>query len=431
MRRLAETDSLTGLPNRHLIIRTIRRKLQRADPVGHFALLSVDLNDFKRINDSLGHHAGDELLKRVARRLARTVGGECLVARVGGDEFLIVIDDPNASTRASNLADAVIEGFIAPFGLMGNNYTMQVSIGIAVYLDASQTESDLLTHADLAMYAAKQAAKTAHASRTLIYTPDLSERAARRLERQRELHSAIANQEFYLEYQPIICLETGRLTGAEALVRWMHPQKGLIMPGEFIPFAESAGFIIPIGQLVFEMACKELADWRCGDGVPYLAVNVSAAQLGDRNFVRFVRTCLSYYGIDAGRLHLEITETAMLDVSEVVKQQLEELRAIGIRIVLDDFGTGYSSLSHLSSLMIDGIKVDRSFTQGLPGNRAAAATLKSIVSLTGDLGLSLVVEGVETKDQAQWLREFGEIEVQGFYFSRPVPVDALRAVAFA
>lgn len=427
MQNLAETDALTRLPNRYLLTETVRRQIGRDSPIDRLALLFIDLDNFKRINDALGHETGDELLQNVARRLAKVAGKERLLARVGGDEFVLVVDGMGASVRARNLAQSIVDAFELAFGLRGNSYVIRVSIGIAVYTDSDDAEYDLLRQADLAMYAAKGEGKPANMSRYRIYTPDLSTRAMRDIERQQELQYAILNGEFFLEYQPIVSLSTGEIRGVEALARWRHPEKGTVMPADFIPFAESTGFIVPIGELVLEQACAQFSEWQESDPRPlYLSVNVSAAQLVHGDLVRVVHRCLNQYMIDPRRLQLEITETAILEDSTAVTMRLKELRLSGVKVVLDDFGTGYSSLSQLTSLVIDGVKIDRSFTRGVPGDKAALATFNSIASLTRDLGLSLIVEGVETEQQASWLHRFGDIEAQGFYFSRPVAPADLR-----
>jgi diguanylate cyclase (GGDEF)-like protein len=427
MQNLAENDALTSLPNRYLLTETVRHQIERDRPIERLALLFIDLDNFKRINDALGHQTGDELLQNVARRLAKVAGTERLLARVGGDEFVLVVDGMGASVRARNLAKSIIDAFELAFGLRGNSYVIRVSIGIAVYTDSDDAEYDLLRQADLAMYAAKGEGKPANTSKYRVYSPDLSTRAMRDIERQQELQYAILNGEFFLEYQPIVSLSTGAIRGVEALVRWRHPEKGTVMPADFIPFAESTGFIVPIGELVLEQACAQFSEWQERDSRSlYLSVNVSAAQLVHGNVVRVVHRCLNQYMIDPRRLQLEITETAILEDTPAVTRQLRELRRSGVKVVLDDFGTGYSSLSQLTNLVIDGVKIDRSFTRGVPGDKVAVATLNSVASLTRDLGLSLTVEGVETEQQANWLHRFGDIDAQGFYFSRPVAPVNLR-----
>jgi predicted signal transduction protein with EAL and GGDEF domain len=368
----------------------------------------------------------------VARRLERVAGADAFLARVGGDEFVIVIECAEASVAAQNLARSIIEAFEIAFGLRGNSYVIRVSIGIAVYDDNTEAEYDLLRRADLAMYAAKEEGKRTNVSCCRFYSPDMSSRAMRDIERQQELQYAIDNKEFFVEYQPIVSLKTGRTQGLEALVRWQHPDKGLIPPGDFIPFAEDTGFIIPIGEQVIEAACYQLREWsRQGQDVPWVSVNVSAAQLVHGDLLGVMRRCSAEYGLDPARLKVEITETALLERSAVVERTINELRELGISVILDDFGTGYSSLSHLVNLTVDGIKIDRAFTRGIPQDRTAVAMLEKVVALARELGLSVVVEGVESEQQAVWLRRLGDIEVQGFYFGRPVMPTALRVSSVA
>lgn len=427
MQHLAETDTLTGLPNRYLLTETLRRRIENGMPSGRLALLFVDLDNFKRINDALGHQTGDELLQNVARRLARVAGTTAFLSRVGGDEFVVAIEGAEAGAQAQHLANSIIEAFEIAFGLRGNSYIIRVSIGIAVYDDDTEAEYDLLRRADLAMYAAKEEGKRTNASWCRTYASDLSTRAMREIERQQELQYAIDNKEFFVEYQRIVSLKTGRIQGLEALVRWQHPEKGVIPPGEFIPFAENTGFIIPIGEQVIEAACQQFREWMDrGLDVPWLAVNVSAAQLVHGDLLGVMRRCLAEHELDPKRLKLEITETALLERSAVVERTLSELRKLGISVVLDDFGTGYSSLSQLVSLTVDGLKIDRGFTRGIPQDHAAVAMLENVVALARELGLSVVVEGVESEQQATWLRRLGDIEVQGYYFGRPVSPTALR-----
>jgi len=431
LQRLAETDSLTGLPNRHLLTRTLRRRMDAVGPSKRLAMLYIDLDNFKKINDTLGHKTGDELLLKVAHRLAEVTRCEHLLARIGGDEFVLLVEDAEVTRKASALADAVIKLFDRPFVMRGNSYLICVSIGIAVYKDAGDNEFGLLTQADLAMYAAKATGKPANVSQHCTYTPVLSERALQDIERHQELQYAVINREFFLEYQPIVSLD-GELRGVEALVRWRHPIKGVLPPAEFIPFAESSGFIVQIGEFVLDQACQDFREWQDADPRQLtLSINVSPTQLTTGDVVRAVTRCLNDYMIEPDRLQLEVTETVVLDESALVRTRLEALRRAGVKIVLDDFGTGYSSLSNLLNLSIDGLKIDRHFTHGVPAKKASTAMLTHLVGLTRDLGLSLVVEGVETQQQVEWLSRFGNVMAQGFYFSKPVSAAALPIVRAA
>ncbi len=428
MQQLAETDALTGLPNRYLLTKSLHQRIASREPTGTLALLFVDLDNFKRINDAMGHQTGDELLQNVARRLARAAGTDALLARVGGDEFVVVVENPDAGLAAQNLARSILGAFDIAFGLRGNSYVMRVSIGIAVYDKDTEAEFDLLRRADLAMYAAKEEGKRTNVSVCRLYAPDLSTRAMREIEFQQELQYAIDNEEFFVEYQPIVSLMTGRTRGLEALVKWRHPEKGVLAHGDFIPFAETTGFIVPIGEQVLEQACRQFREWMDrGRAVPWLSVNVSTAQIVHGDLSSVVRRCLAEYDIDPERLKLEITQAVLLEGAAVVERTLHELRELGIGVILDDFGTGYSSLSQLTSLSVDGIKIDPGFTRGIPGDRAAVATLEHVVSLARDLGLSIVVDGVEREQQAAWLGRLGDIDVQGARFGNPAAPDALFA----
>ncbi|MBK3823622.1 EAL domain-containing protein [Paraburkholderia aspalathi] len=420
---LAETDSLTGLPNRPLLTQTLSRRMDASGALARLAMLYIDLDNFKRINDMLGHKTGDELLLKVAHRLADVVGNERLLARIGGDEFVILVEDDDAARKAGDLADVVIKAFEHPFVMRGNGYLICLSIGIAVHRNAVDNEFALLTRADLAMYAAKETGKPVNVSQHCTYTPALSERALHDIKRHQELQYVIINREFPLEYQPIVSLD-GELRGVEALVRWRHPTKGVLQPAEFIQFAESSGFIVQIGEFVLEQACQDFREWQDTDPRPLtLSINVSPVQHTTGNVVRAVTRCLNDYMIEPDRLQLEVTETVVLDESAWVKTRLEALRRAGVKILLDDFGTGYSSLSNLVNLSIDGVKIDQHFTRGVPAKKASSAMLTHLIGLTRDLGLSLVIEGVETQQQVAWLSRFGDVTVQGFYFSKSVSVS--------
>jgi diguanylate cyclase (GGDEF)-like protein len=422
---LAETDSLTGLPNRHLLTQMLHRRMSAVGASARLAMLYIDLDNFKKINDTLGHKTGDELLLKVAYRLTDVAERKQLLARIGGDEFVILLEDDDATGKAVDLADAIIRSFDRPFVMRGNNYPICVSIGIAIYKEAEDSEFDLLTQADLAMYAAKETGKPANVSQYCTYTPALSERALHDIERYQELQYAIINREFFLEYQPIVSLD-GELRGVEALVRWRHPARGVLLPAAFIPFAESSGFVVQIGEFVLDQACQDFREWQEADPRPLtLSINVSPIQLTTGNVVRTVTRCMNDYTIEPDRLQLEVTETVVLDESALVRTGLDALRRAGVKIILDDFGTGYSSLSNLVNLSIDGLKIDRHLTRGVPARKVSAALLTHLVGLTHDLGLSLVIEGVETEQQVAWLSRFGDVTVQGFYFSKPVPAAAL------
>jgi diguanylate cyclase (GGDEF)-like protein len=426
MQTRAETDALTDLPNRYMLMNILREHMMRGQSAGTLALMFVDLDNFKRINDALGHQTGDELLQSVARRLAKVAGKNSLVARVGGDEFVLLVEGASALDRARLLAGSITRAFELAFALRGNSYVIRVSIGIAPYQGGTDREYDFLRQADLAMYAAKEEGKLSNDSCFRVYTPQLSTRAMRDLERQQELQYAILNQEFFLEYEPIVSLFTGDIHGVEAVIRWRHPERGVVPPVDFIPFAEHTGFIVPIGEMVLELACVQMCEWqRAAKRQLYLAVNISATQLDHGDVTGAVRRCINEYAIDPQQLRIEIDEASIMDNTLAVSRQLRELREIGVKIILDDFGIGYAPLSRLTSLAVDGVKIDRSFSTGIPDDTSAIAMFKLAASLSRDLKLTVVANGVRNQQQADWLRELGIEEAQGPYFFEPLSAGSL------
>ncbi|TDG03021.1 EAL domain-containing protein [Paraburkholderia guartelaensis] len=426
-RKLAETDSLTGLPNRHLMLQTARRWMRNEEP-GMVGLLYVDLDNFKAINDTLGHKVGDDLLRNVAFRLQECAASEDLLARIGGDEFAYVLRGEHALAHAERIAVDIIQAFKRVFVMRGHDYTVNVSIGIALHSDPDDSEFGLLSKADLAMYAAKERGRQGGESRFHIYTRDLSDRALSLIERQQALQYAITNREFFVLYQPIVSVE-GTLRGVEALVRWRHPQKGVLKPDQFIPLAESSSLIVQLGEYVLRQACREFQAWQeASDNRLFLSVNVSPVQLARGGLAHTIKECLNDNLMDPDVLQLEITETAVLSGSRELRSRLQDIRRLGVRVVLDDFGTGQSSLSHLTSQTVDGIKVDRQFTEAAPGQKMAAALVENLVRLARDVGLSLVVEGVETREQAAWLSRFKDVSLQGYLYGRPAPITELTAM---
>ncbi|MFM0019493.1 putative bifunctional diguanylate cyclase/phosphodiesterase [Paraburkholderia azotifigens] len=428
MQNLSETDSLTGLPNRHWLTLTLRQRLLENASIGCLAVVYIDLDNFKKINDSLGHKAGDQLLQKVASRLDTAVGRKHVVARIGGDEFVILIEGNDADARAHAVACDVIDAFELAFGLRGNSWIVRVSIGIAVHADREDTEFDLLTHADLAMYSAKADSKAAGISRQRRYTNDLSEQAKRETERYQELQYALNHGELQVAYQPVMRLATGEIASVEALVRWHHPQRGVVPATDFVSFAESTGLIVSIGDFVLEQVCRQLCEWQEAHArTPTVSVNVSSVQLASDHLVGSVRHLLTDYMIEPGSLQLEVTEAAFFDDPALMRRRLESLRELGVRIVLDDFGEGRSSLAHLWRFTVDGVKVHQSLTRGIPDDKVAMATLRSLAELTDALDLTLGVKGVETQRQADWLARFERVQVQGFYFSKPLAAANLVA----
>ncbi|HWK27218.1 MAG TPA: EAL domain-containing protein [Solirubrobacter sp.] len=407
LRRLAYQDSLTGLGNRPLFERRIAETLARDEPA---AVAFLDLDDFKQVNDSLGHPAGDRLLEICGERLRRAVRAGDVVARLGGDEFAILargVDDIDTLTAR------VFDVLAAPVMLEGKRLHLHASVGVAT----TEAGPDLLRNADLAMYAAKAMGS----NRWAIFTRDMHVNAVERLDRREELERAIENEELVLHFQPIVDLDGGHAEGFEALVRWNHPQRGLLGPGEFVPLAEETGLIVPLGRWVLRAAARHAAAWA---GAPYLSVNVAGAQLEQPAFVEEVAEALAGAGLDAARLVLEVTESSLVGAAEA--ERLQALRRLGVRLAIDDFGTGYSSLSYLRRFPMDVLKIDRSFTRDACEDNAL---LRAIVAMGESLGLVLIPEGIEQPEQAEALRALGCRLGQGFLFGRPVPAGELTGVA--
>jgi diguanylate cyclase (GGDEF)-like protein len=425
MTHLVEYDLLTGLRNRYSTLQSLRQDVSDPANVGRLSLLFIDLDNFKTVNDTLGHNAGDIVLQMTAARLADAVDGAGTLSRIGGDEFVVVLKDAEVEQRAVHLAESIRSEFEQPFDVRGTSFVLHASIGIALYSVASESEIDLLKKADLAMYSAKDAGKNCYQ----FYSPHLSHRADHLMQWEQQLRVALSENQLFLVYQPKIDLARRCITGFEALVRWNHPQQGVIAASEFIPVAESTGLIVPIGDFVINTACKQLAAWqRDGYESLSLAVNISAVQFWRGDLYETVSRAIEETGIPAHRLELEITETAMMEYPDLVSEKIVALKRLGVGIALDDFGTGYSSLSYLNRFSVDTLKVDRSFVQAIPADRSVCVMVSAIVNLARSLGLTVVVEGTETEEQIAWLSALGNIEAQGYLFSRPVPVDGIPAL---
>ncbi|TCG09595.1 hypothetical protein BZM27_04560 [Paraburkholderia steynii] len=426
-RKLAETDSLTGLPNRHLMLQTVRQRIRNEEP-GRVALLYIDLDNFKAINDTLGHKVGDELLRNVAFRLGECAVPGDMLARIGGDEFAYLLSDERALDHAERIANDIVQAFRRVFVMRGDDYTINVSIGVSLHKQSDDTEFGLLTKADMAMYAAKERGRHGEESRFHVYTPELFARAHSLLEQQQALQYAIINREFFVLYQPIVSLN-GTLRGVEALARWRHPHKGILKPDQFIPLAESTGLIVQLGESLLQQACREFQAWQetAGSRI-FLSVNVSSHQFSRGGLSHTIRQCMNDNLMDPDALQLEITETAMLSGSRDLRLRVQDIRRLGVKVVLDDFGTGQSSLSNLVSQTVDGIKIDRQVIETAPGQQMAAALIESLEKLTRDVGLSLVIEGVETHEQAVWLSRFKEVSVQGNFYARPAQLSELTPI---
>jgi diguanylate cyclase (GGDEF)-like protein len=426
MTHLVEYDLLTGLRNRYATLQSLRHDVGDPANVGRLAILFIDLDNFKTVNDTLGHNAGDIVLQMTASRLADTVGNAGVLSRIGGDEFVVVLKGGDVERQAVQLAESMRDVFEQPFDVRGTSFVLHASIGIALYSVASESEIDLLKKADLAMYSAKDAGKNCYQ----FYSPHLSHRADHLMQWEQQLRVALTERQLFLVYQPKIDLARRCITGFEALARWNHPQQGVISASEFIPVAESTGLIVPIGDFVIAEACRQLAAWQSqGHETLTLAVNISAVQFWRGDLYETIARAIEETGIAAHRLELEITETAMMEYPDLVSEKIAALKKrLGVSIALDDFGTGYSSLSYLNRFSVDTLKVDRSFVQAIPADRSVCVMVSAIVNLARSLGLTVVVEGTETEEQIAWLSALGNIQAQGFLFSRPVPADGISTL---
>ena len=418
-------DALTGLPNRHLFMQRLGESLFRFNQGGgQFAVLFLDLDRFKVVNDSLGHHVGDELLVAVARRLQESVRTGDTVARFGGDEFAILLRDLDETADATAIAARVADAVAAPVNLSGYEVFTSVSIGIALASNGYERPEYLLRGADMAMYQAKGSGGLAWE----VFDRGMHARALTRLQMETDLRRALHRQEFRLHYQPIISLATGRIAGVEALARWEHPDRGLVEPAEFIAMAEETGAIVPLGEWVVREACRQLAEWRAGLGMEIaVSVNLSARQIAEPGLVEGVRAALAAAGLAPSELKLEITESALLETA-AAESVLADLRALGVEMQLDDFGTGYSSLSALHRLPMRALKVDRTFVSRMEAGNASSQLVRTIALMARGMELTVIAEGVETAEQLAEVREIGCDYAQGYLISRPLPAEALRAL---
>jgi diguanylate cyclase (GGDEF)-like protein len=424
LRHLTTHDALTGLPNRVLLDDRLAQAMALADRDSRsFALMVCDLDRFKLINDSLGHRAGDELLQEVARRLSAVARTADTVARFGGDEFVLVGSSLADAEDAMQLAARAIEVLRAPVRVAGIDVHVSPSIGIALYPEDGASIEALLAHADAAMYAAK------HQGRGSVqrYLPGMHAGIEDRVQMESELHQAIELKQFELHYQPKVDTRTGVVRSAEALIRWVHPSRGLVSPADFIPLAEECGLIGAIGEWVIREACRQARAWQ-EEGVPSLriSVNLSASQFREVGLVDSIRRALDDVGLLARYLEVELTESAVMSDPEQSVAILEQLSAMGVLVSVDDFGTGYSSMSYLRRFPIDKLKIDRVFINEIASRPEDASIVRAIVSLAHSLNLKVVAEGVETSAQLDFLKTAGCDEYQGFHYSRPLPADQFQ-----
>jgi predicted signal transduction protein with EAL and GGDEF domain len=433
----ATHDALTGLANRLLFRDRLELALARAERRGSFAaLLFLDLDRFKDVNDTLGHGAGDQLLRSVSDRLQGALrandtlarfGDEVFtLARFGGDEFVVLCEDLASEDGAVRIAERVQQALISPFVLEHREHVVTASIGIVLASGVDRDAEGLLRDADIAMYRAKERGP----GNWEIFDEELRKRALERVATERALRHALETGELRLHYQPIVTLDGGILQAVEALVRWQHPERGLLPPGEFIPIAEESALILRIGAWTLREACEQAYRWRArfGDRAPLpVSVNVSARQLAQAELPEIVRQVLADTGLSAGDLAIEVTETALIEDASVPAASLRELKSLGVKILLDDFGTGYSSLSHLQRFPIDALKIDRSFVMRL-GGEDNRAIVRAIAAMASALGLEVVAEGVETAEQAAEAQALGCGWAQGYYFARPAPPSEIEAL---
>ena len=422
--RQANYDGLTGLPNRNLFKDRLDQAMHAAHREGTLlALLFIDLDRFKWVNDTLGHAAGDLLLQEAAARLSHCVRETDTVARLGGDEFTVVLNEIHESAEVDRIAEKLLKALAEPFQLDGKEAFLSGSIGITLYPADAEGMERLLRNADTAMYSAKGAGRNVFR----YYTQELNEEAKRRLHLEAALHRALEREEFVLYYQPIAD-SNGEVTGAEALLRWRHPEYGYVAPDEFIPLAEEIGVIVEIEQWVMRQACSDAVSFPQRQATPlFISVNVSSMQCRSDQCRLVLGRILAETGLPAERLKLEITERVMMNNTEFVIALLSEIRTMGVRLAVDDFGTGYSSLSYLKQFPVDVLKIDRAFVSGLPNDKDDMALVEGIIAMAHGLNLQVVAEGVETAEQLTFLRSLGCDMIQGFYFSKPLPFEEFEA----
>lgn len=425
--KLAQHDILTGLPNRALLNQRLRQIVAQASRESHqVACLFLDFDHFKRINDTLGHDAGDQLLQAVAQRLTSAVRESDTVARLGGDEFVVILpglDPAHATFEIMAVLTRVRESFLAPFRLADQMPTLTCSIGVSVYpVDATDTNG-LIKQADTAMYAAKEAGRNAYR----FYTADMNARVQARLQLETDMRRGLMDDEFFLVYQPQIDMDSGRAIGVEALLRWRDPERGVIGPAEFIPIAEESGMIQALGARALRDACRQLMTWHRQNMMLRLSVNLSVQQLQHDNWLSVVEDAIKASGLPPRYLDLEITESVIITHPERAVATLEKLKQMGVSITIDDFGTGYSSLSYLTRLPIQGVKIDQRFVHGLEQNRNDEAITQAIIALSHSLGLRVIAEGIETIAQFEFLKGHGCEEAQGYLISRPLEAPELRS----
>jgi len=415
---LAHHDLITQLPNRMSFQKSLNYSIELAkNSDQQLAVMFIDLDHFKLINDTSGHPAGDELLQQVALRLKKIIGSNNVISRFGGDEFTVLLPCIKSKAEVATVANNILDCLLLPFALSSNEITIGASIGIGIYPDDAKDASTLLSCADNAMYSAKEGGRAS----CEFYTKKMKVDAHERVLLERELRDALKNGEFLLNYQPQIDIKTNRILGTEALIRWQHPTKGLIPPDKFIPVAEATGLIVPIGQWVIEEACRQLQIW-IADGFDDLtmAINLSARQFFQKDLLEIIERAMTVSGIPASKLEFEITESMMMVNIDETIDTLHKIKGIGVQLSIDDFGTGYSSLSYLKRFPLNKIKIDKSFIDGIADNNDDLSIVQAIIGIAHSLNLTVIAEGVETEEQCKLLNQYQCNEIQGYYFSKPL-----------
>ncbi|MFL6566015.1 MAG: EAL domain-containing protein [Burkholderiales bacterium] len=422
---VAAHDALTGLPNRLEFQDQLEAALKRARRErAPLAVVFIDLDRFKLLNDSIGHGAGDRFLQECARRIKDALRQSDTVARIGGDEFVVMLEGMARPQDITAVVQKLLDRLKEPFPAEGREFAASASIGISLYPADGIDAGSLIKHADMAMYRAKQQARGSYR----FFAASMNEEMGRRFALEADLRRALARDEFVLYYQPRVCARSGRITGVEALLRWRHPQRGLVMPGDFIPLAEETGLIVPIGEWVLKAACARARQWKEEGFDLRVSVNLSARQFAEKTLVEDVARALRSTGLAPQALELEVTETVVMQNPAQAAQTLDELKGLRVGLSLDDFGIGYSSLSYLKMFPFDGLKIDRAFVAGIPAEREDVAIAEAVIHLAHALNIRAIAEGVETEDQAQWLSKFGCEELQGDLLAKPMPSEELATL---
>lgn len=422
LRHDAMYDKLTGLPNRSLFSDRLQNLIDKnvRNPAYKFAVLFIDFDRFKMVNDSFGHAVGDQLLMQISKRLSSLIRLGDTIARFGGDEFTVLMEDIYNLSDAVHFAERIQEVMRKPFEVKNQEVVVTASIGIATSSTNYEKGEELLRDADIAMYRAKMKGKACHE----IFNEDLHKTIVARLNLEADLRRAIDRQEFTVYYQPIVCIRTGKITRLESLVRWHHPHKGVVSPADFIPIAEETGLIVPIGESIFKMVCEQCKVWEGMNLSDFsVAINMSARQFQHQQTINVLEKLLTQTGVNPHMLGIEITESVAMKDEAFSVQVLNRLKALGIKVSIDDFGVGHSSLSSLKTFPLDTLKIDRSFIKNIPANENNVVLVNAIIAMSHSLGLKVVAEGIETKEQLDIMRQKGCDEVQGYLFSRPVPTD--------